>query len=424
MTRIFVTTLLLVSSLTILPQDIPQMRVIGDGKYLPNENIDETIKDAKGNICAGLIIQTNLTGLSYNSKNRIVKIEPSTGKTILYLTPNESVVNVYKAGFVPLEINLSNYGIKLESGSVWKIIIAEKLENNYLPVKISISPADAILFIDNEKKENTPIYNLSNGEHKIVIQKNGYKVLLDTINVSDENMAFVFEMKRLNDSINSTAPNIANEMIFVEGGSFDMGNDDFGPTHTVTVNDFFISKYEITFDEYDKFCEATGRSKPSDYDWDRERRPVINVTWDDAKAYCNWAGGRLPTEAEWEFAAKGGKISKDYNFSGSDNIDDVAWYSENSNNHTRKVGTRQPNELGIYDMSGNVWEWCSDWYDDSYYSESSIRNPKGPDDGSFHVLRGGSWYDPNYACRTAYRYASKASKSNNTIGFRVVAEVK
>lgn len=424
MIKNYIIFLVLLSSITILAQNISQMRVIGKGQYLPNELIDKNITDTKGKACAGLIIQTDLTELSYNSKNGIVKIKPASGKTFLYLSPDESVVEVYKMGFAPLKIILNNYGIKLKSGAVWKVIVSEKSNNNYLPVKINILPIDAVLFIDNKKKDNSLVYHLGSGEHKIVIQKNGYKVLLDTINVTDENMSFVYELKRSDDSSNATIQDNNNEMKFVEGGNFEMGNDDFEPVHLVTVNDFFISKYEVTFDEYDRFCEATGRNKSFDYGWGRGNHPVINVTWNDAKAYCKWVGGRLPTEAEWEYAAKGGKKSKGYTFSGSDNINDVAWYSDNSNNRTKSVGKKQPNELGIYDMSGNVWEWCNDWYDDSYYSESPSIDPRGPDEGNFRILRGGSWYDPNYACRTAYRYASKPSKSNNIIGFRVVTEVK
>ncbi len=425
MKNIFIVVLLLLFSLSLFSQEISQMRVIGNATYLTDKNIDKNVVDKKGNKCAVLLIQTDLTGLSYNSKNRIVKIVPDIKSTLLYLTSDETVVQIYKQGFLPLEINLSEYGIKLESGSIWQIMIAEKLKNNLLPVKINISPTDVALFIDNELKVPASVYPLNSGEHKIVIQRNGYEVLLDTINVNEESLSFAFELKSIDKSGNSIIPNVTNEMIFVEGGSFEMGNDDFGPVHKVTVSDFFISKYEVTFDEYDKFCEATGKEKPYDEDWERGRHPVINITWDDAKAYCEWAGGRLPTEAEWEYAARGGaSATLSHKYSGSDNIDDVAWYDDNSNDRTKAVGKKQPNELGIYDMSGNVWEWCNDWFDDDYYSESPDSNPKGPEDGSFRVLRGGSWYEPAYACNYAYRFAAKQSKSSGTIGFRLVIEVK
>ncbi len=196
----------------------------------------------------------------------------------------------------------------------------------------------------------------------------------------------------------STGTVVVGEMVLVEKGTFMMG-DEFGdlwhgcgPVHQVTLTyDFYMGKYEVTFKEYDAFCEATGRSKPSDRDWGRGNRPVINVSWWDAIAYCNWLsekeglpvayrlwgeasegqmldangnvttditkvlGYRLPTEAEWEYAARGGKHHSPYKYSGSDNVDEVAWYEGNSGDKTHEIGLKLPNALGIYDMSGNVW---------------------------------------------------------------------
>jgi len=244
------------------------------------------------------------------------------------------------------------------------------------------------------------------------------------------------------------------ELVYVEGGSFVMGDtwgdgySDEKPTHNVTLTyDFYIGKYEATFNEYDAFCNVTGKSKPSDSGWGRERRPVINVSWWDAIAYCNWlsekeglskaydnkgnlldkdgrvttdsskvVGYRLLTEAEWEYAAKGGNQSKGYIYSGSDKVNHVAWYASNSRSKTQEVGMKEPNELGLYDVSGNVWEWCSDWY--GSYSSSSQTNPYNSS-GSYRVERGGSCYSFATGVRVAYRNRSSPTYTFNVIGFRI-----
>ena len=196
------------------------------------------------------------------------------------------------------------------------------------------------------------------------------------------------------------------EMVLVAGGTFQMGSkDEFykeEPVHQVTIPSFYLGKYPVTFEEYDRFCEATNCEKPADEGWGRGRRPVIHVSWEDAQAYCDWLSSesgqafRLPSEAEWEFAGKGGIHSKGYKYAGSNELDKVAWYYKNSGNKTHPVGEKAANELGLHDMSGNVWEWCADTWHENY---------KGaPDDGkawtsggdnSLRALRGGSW-DSNY----------------------------
>jgi formylglycine-generating enzyme required for sulfatase activity len=187
------------------------------------------------------------------------------------------------------------------------------------------------------------------------------------------------------------------DMVFIPEGEFlmgsDYGDDDEKPVHKVYLDSYYIDKYEVTFEEYDKFCEETEREKPSDNGWGRGNRPVIAVTWYDAEAYCKWAGKRLPTEAEWEKAARAGSDSE-YSFGDNKNeLDKYFWCKENSEGKTHPVGEKKPNKFGIYDMHGNVWEWCSDWYDENYYKTSPYKNPKGPDTGTYKVFRGGSFND-------------------------------
>ncbi len=228
-------------------------------------------------------------------------------------------------------------------------------------------------------------------------------------------------------------PNPTNlpEMVFVKGGTFKMGSNDYDnekPIHTVTVNDFYIGKYEVTQKEW----EEVMRNNPSGFKG--ANRPVENVSWNDIQEFLkklnekSAKGGhagkkyRLPTEAEWEYAAKGGNQSKGYKYSGRTNISEVAWYDGNSSSQTHEVGQKQPNELGIYDMTGNVWEWCSDWYDNNYYKSSPSKNPQGASSGEFRVLRGGSWSDDDSDCRSSVRgwYYPDIRGLNN--GFRLAQE--
>ena len=214
---------------------------------------------------------------------------------------------------------------------------------------------------------------------------------------------------------------LINNMVYVSDGTFIMGGDDSSdqmPTHSVTLSSYYICKYEVT----QALWRAVMGSNPSNFKGDN--LPVENVSWDDCQTFINRLNNytgrnfRLPTEAEWEFAARGGNYSRHYKYSGSNDIDDVAWYIDNSNKRPHPVGTKQANELGLYDMSGNVGEWCSDW--DGSYSSYSQTNPTGPNSGSFRVHRGGFWrYNARY-CRTPERSSKTPDYCVNYIGLRLV----
>lgn len=227
-----------------------------------------------------------------------------------------------------------------------------------------------------------------------------------------------------NGQVHRDAPTLP-AMVFVQGGTFKMGSneyDDEKPIHEVTLSDFLIGQYPITFDEYDAFCAATKREKPADEGWGRGKRPVINVNWDDATAYCEWLSKqtgksyRLPSEAEWEYAAKGGALSKGFEYAGSNNLDEVGWHRRNAGSKTHPVGEKKPNELDLYDFSGNVWEWCGDWY--AAYPANPTKDYRGPANGSVRVYRGGSWYGLPQHCRAAIRsYDAPGDRAGN-LGFR------
>ncbi len=228
------------------------------------------------------------------------------------------------------------------------------------------------------------------------------------------------------------------DMVYVEGGTFQMGAtseqgrdyySDEIPVHSVTLSDYYIGKFEVTQGLWEKVMGTTIHEQRikagysftngvgSDY-------PMYYVNWEEAQEFCTRLGqltGKnyaLPTEAQWEYAARGGVKSRGYKYSGSNTIGNVAWYSDNSSSSTHPVATKQPNELGLYDMSGNVWEWCSDWY--GSYSSESQSNPTGPSTGSNRVLRGGSWCNSARNCRVSFRNYSYPSNRSFNDGFRFV----
>ena len=222
-------------------------------------------------------------------------------------------------------------------------------------------------------------------------------------------------------------------MVYIEAGSFMMGsnyadNDEI-PVHKVTINyNFYMGKYEVTFAEYDKFCEDTGRDKPNDMDWGREDRPVINVSWEDAKAYTIWLSKktgkkfRLPSEAEWEYVARAG-TSMEYSFGNFKNsLNSHAWYKDNSNNKTHKIGQKESNLWGVYDMHGNVYEWCEDWYQDNYINVPKDGTSSNNGSHKFKVLRGASWGDDSKYLRSADRNWFFPNISYSTYGFRLLLE--
>ncbi len=238
-------------------------------------------------------------------------------------------------------------------------------------------------------------------------------------------------------------------MVWVQGGIFDMGcTDDQGahcgdkaeekPVFDIKIGSYWLGKHEVTFDEFDLFCEHTGHTKPNDHGWGRGSRPVINVSWFDAVKYCNWLsqqhglapaytdnyalrpssnGYRLPTEAEWEYAARGGSKSQGYQFAGSDNLDEVAWHQTNAGSRTRPVGTKKGNELRLDDMSGNVLEWCHDWF--APYVSDRANNPRGPANGTERVLRSSSWTGNKNQNYVAVRRHNPPDNNNDYIGFRL-----
>ncbi len=222
------------------------------------------------------------------------------------------------------------------------------------------------------------------------------------------------------------------EFVGLSGGEFSMGrvsgdgDADERPVHKVVLSPFLMSKYEITLKQFKEFIVDTAYEAQGKWKGDGDSYPVVNVTWEDANAYCTWFGrkygvdSRLPTEAEWEYAARGGLVGKMYPTGDSISKLDANYDSSG----TKKVGSYPPNGYGLYDMDGNVWEWCWDWYGKSYYGDSPKKNPMGPGSGSSRVIRGGSWYYGAGYLRSAFRISYSPGISIDYLGFRLVVRTR
>ena len=310
-------------------------------------------------------------------------------------------------------------------------------------LSVNYKPFGADVYIDGKKIGQSPrVFNgIMVGSHKVEIKKDGYSTDSKTVNILEGQTATLAGMLTTNTSSSvasgtSSSGNtitipvkngISIEMVRVEAGTFTMGAtpemkepwDDEKPAHQVTLtNDYYIGKYEVT----QALWKAVMGYNPSAFKGDN--LPVEQVSWDDCQEFISKLNSitsktfRLPPEAEWEYAARGGNKSRGYQYSGSNNISDVAWYKDNSDNKTHAVGSKQANELGIYDMSGNVWEWCQYWF--GSYSSSSQVNPIGANSGSDRVFRGGGWYNNARLCRSSCRGYNTPGYRGISLGLRLV----
>ena len=433
------TILILIISLSMpLFAQQSQLHIIGEPELSPTEIV--AVRDDKtGKFCAAIQVITDLQGFGYSSDIGVVRVDFSKpGRDMVFLLPDERILEIYHPDYQPLKIIFSEMSIDLQPKRVWTIkLTGDKKMAGGIPLLIETNTDSVEIAIDGENKGIKQSFMVTEGKHEIQLSKPDHETIIDTITVDENNKQFNYTLI------------IKQVMVFVKGGTFQMGDtfvdgdDDEKPVHEVTVSDFYIGKYEVTNAQFCKFLNEKGNQQEGDKLWldiesqycliekrdqqyaakaGYENHPVIEVTWYGARAYCQWAGGRLPTEAEWEYACRGGSRSAHYKYSGSNNVHDVAWYRSNSGRRTHLVGTKQPNELGLYDMSGNVWEWCADWYDKEYYSKSPKQNPEGPASGSSRVLRGGSWDSSAGSCRVANRDGGDPDFSDYDVGFRVVQD--
>lgn len=227
----------------------------------------------------------------------------------------------------------------------------------------------------------------------------------------------------------SSVTDIETHMVFVKGGTFKMGSNEGKsnekPVHTVRLNDFYIGKYEVTTALWRQVMGSNAGSSG-----DCDDCPVYDLKWDSIQIFIaklNQLTGkryRLPTEAEWEYAALGGIYSKGFKYPGSQNLDEVAWYEPNASMKTHPVGLKLPNELGLFDMAGNVWELCQDWFNGSFYKKSPSENPLNTAKSTFRLVRGGSWRSGEQRCQNHARNRDSKDHHIGNGGFRLVMEVR
>ena len=418
--------------------------------------------DTNDKYCALIKVGIALDGVEFECSGGVRDVVKKTGEYWVYLPQNNSKLRILHKDFTPLEINFFDYGIgKVQSGVTYVLTLSKPITaavQQKQTLTIKYIPSSATVLVDNMMvRGNNGVVRITLpvGQHSYIVASDGYESEEGTIKLkasapsnlqiqlSKEAIAAVPTVNEIAQQAPSSSSSsvslggntisipvkngITIDMVKVEAGTFMMGAtsemqkpyDDEKPVHQVTLtNDYYMGKYEVT----QALWQAVMGSNPSKFK--SRNLPVEQVSWDDCQEFINKLNSitgrrfRLPTEAEWEYAARGGKKSKGYQYSGSSNISDVAWYTANSGSKTHPVGKKQANELGLYDMTGNVLEWCQDWY--GSYVSSSQTNPTGAFSGFFRVFRGGSWYGNSGICRLSCRDSYNPDNRNFDLGLRLV----
>ena len=437
-------------------------------------------KDLNDRNCA--LVKVQFVGAISEVEGNVVKPLVKRGnETWVYMPQGSRQLKILTQNYLPVMVTFADYGVeKLESNRTYVLVMTKPMASfgqQKQTLTIRYTPSSATVLVDNKMvkgsngvaKTTMPV-----GQHSYVVFCDGYESEEGTVklkssapsdlqirlskeavaaasnandvmqdNVSESSTSSSSSQSATTTSGFSSTPSLSSgnneisipvkngitiDMVKVEAGTFMMGAtyemqkpyDDEKPVHQVTLtNNYYMGKYEVT----QSLWQVVMGSNPSKFKGDD--LPVERVSWNDCQEFISKLNSmtgrkfRLPTEAEWEYAARGGKKSRGCQYSGSSNISKVAWYDDgNSGRKTHPVGTKQANELGIYDMTGNVLEWCQDRY--SSYLSSSQTNPIGANSGSHRVRRGGSWDYAAVYCRSSYRYSDRPDRRNGDLGFRLV----
>ena len=469
MRKILLSLLLFLGIHTVLAQEL----TVRSFKLAPSDLTAQTQprKDLNDSNCALIKVGIALDGVKFDGS---IMGEPvqKFGEYWVYMPKGVSMLQVLHKNYTPLMINFYDYGIgKVESGETYVLTLKKPntiAERQTQKLRIKYSPTTASVLVDNKFVKGTngiAETTLTVGQHSYIVACDEYESEEGTvklkasapsnlqITLSKDNT--VFSQVAPSEAVIETPSSIANtmlpnsvsstniatkpntltvslkkgvviELIKVEAGNFTIGatsanekpDDNEKPAHEVTFSqNYYIGKYEVTQEVW----KAVMGNNPSKFKGNL--LPVEMVSWKDCQKFIsklNRITGlhfRLPSEAEWEYAARGGKKSNGYLYSGSNNLDEVAWYNENSGKRTHNVGTKKANELGIYDMSGNVMEWCQDWF--GFYTVSSRKDPTGPNTGTLRINRGGCWYSYPWYCRSLSRNKISPDDSYFNLGFRL-----
>ena len=434
-------------------------------------------KDLNDRNCA--LVKVQFVGVISEVEGNVIKPLVKHGnETWVYMPQGSRQLKLLTQNYLPIMVTFADYGVeKLESNRTYVLVMIKPMASvgqQKQMLTIRYTPTSATVLVDNKMvrgSNGVARITLPVGQHTYIVASDGYEseegmvklkasapcdlqIRLSkevTVAVSNANDVMQYNVSTSSTSSSQSATTssgfsstssvssggneisipvkngITIDMVKVEAGTFMMGAtsemqdpfDDEKPVHQVTLtNDYYMGKYEVT----QALWQSVMGSNPSYFKGDD--LPVEQVSWNDCQEFISKLNSmtdrkfRLPTEAEWEYAARGGKKSRGYQYSGSSNISDVAWYTDNSGSKTHPVGTKQANELGLYDMTGNVLEWCQDWY--GSYVGSSQTNPTGAVSGSYRVYRGGSWYYSARYCRSSFRYFITPGYRVSDLGLRLV----
>ena len=436
-------------------------------------------KDLNGQACALVKVLLASPGALFEG-NVIGDVAYKTGEYWVYLTAGTKELRIKHPQTQPLQVVFKEYGIEKVSAKVTytlSVLLPGSENNVKQQFTIRYTPQDAIVIIDSKPYQGSQgvvTASLQTGQHDYLVTASGYEPVdgsirlkatapttlrIDLEKTKDVSGSVTTQQKaaelgneeppkkisKLSSPANDVSDNndkefalrsavetftvkgVSFNMIRVDGGTFTMGatseqgsdaDDDEKPAHQVTLSTYYIGETEVT----QALWETVMGDNPSKFKG--AQRPVEMVSWEDCQKFIRKLSQltgknfRLPTEAEWEYAARGGNKSRGYKYSGSNNLSDITWYDGNNGIKAHVIKTKQPNELGIYDMSGNVWEWCQDYY--GTYSSSAQTNPTGPYSGSNRVLRGGCWGKFAKNFRVSYRKNLSSDFRNFNLGLRLV----